>query len=123
MLSHKRLIFAKSYHDKVSITNHNNVFYIYYLGRYNNIPMYHYGETNDIYTSEYKLKKTLPYYKKIKCIPVEDNINGIIKFKKFIEKNKIVFTLDEDLDVFTTIDDFNIDDILTFSDKIYSTQS
>lgn len=126
MLSHKRLIFAKSYHDRVTINNHNNIFFIYYLGKYNNVPVYHYGETSDIYASEYKLNQSVPYYKNIKCIPIEDNINGMIKFNDFIEKNNYkitsdVFTLDKDLDLFTTINDFSINDILSFIDDIYST--
>jgi hypothetical protein len=44
--------------------NTNKQFYIYYLGNYNNIPVYHYGESCDLIETEFNLKKQLPYYQK-----------------------------------------------------------
>lgn len=39
------------------LDNSENVFYIYYIGRYDEEPIFHYGITPDLYSREFELRK------------------------------------------------------------------
>ncbi len=111
--SFRKKVIKCSYYDSISYNMHNRMFYIYYLGHYYNKKIYHYGETDDIYMTEYKIKKTFPIYDNIICIPVEDVVYGINDFEIFISKYKTIMPLiepkiTENWDVFEFNDDVNI---------------
>lgn len=97
-----------SYNDTINSTSHEKVFYLYYLGRYLSKPLYTFGETNDIYSTECYINNKLPYYQLVKTAPIEDNLTSLQKFNDFIECNKTeipinniginnVFTLDDNI--------------------------
>lgn len=121
MLSRK--IICKSYFDRVQYETHNSIFYIYYLGRYNNKSIFHYGETQDLYGKEFLLKQKLPIYNKLKAIPIEHNVYGKEKFDNYLKTNKlrIIFPIDDlkDLECFTTSSQTNIKDILLTLNNLY----
>ncbi len=112
-------IICNNYKDIPCSDTSENVFYIYYLGRYNNTHTYHYGETNDIYSIEFNLSKKLPMYKKITSIPVDSHIDGYDNFYKFLKKYNLTnkfpnkFSIDIE-NIFTTNDNVGIDEILSF---------
>lgn len=100
----------KSYKDKVDYFTCHKIFFIFDIGRYHNKRLYHYGETIDIDLTEYKLKKNLPYYKKIIDIPINNCINGFEKIENLIEiqglKTKIPLDgLDDILILYISDDD------------------
>lgn len=66
---------------------HNNVFYIYYLGNYDNIPVYHYGNTSDISSVELRIKKTLPFYERVTCVPIGHHVIGVDVVTNYITQN------------------------------------
>lgn len=113
---------CKSYLDRTSdYDTHNRVFAIYYLGRYNNLSIYHYNECDDINLTELKLKQTLPFYKTILCIPVEHNVQGIVKFDSMILDNKVSIPLPglETWSAFTTSDTLDLNIILDYVNTCY----
>lgn len=95
VINTRKSIITKSYQDRANYDANNNVFYIYYLGKYNNKKTYCYGETNDINIVELKLKQTLPIYKLVKTISNEDKIYDKNKFEKLIKNNRIDFPIKE----------------------------
>ncbi len=95
IINNRKNIICQSYYDRVSYDANNNIFYIYYLGKYNNRKTYCYGETNDISIIELKLKQSLPIYKLIRTISKEDKIYDKNNFEKIIKNNKIDFPIKE----------------------------
>jgi hypothetical protein len=79
----------KSYRDSIDYDRSNCVFFLYFLGRYNNMPLYYYGESLDITNIEFKLQRDLPFYEKKIVLPVEDNTHGKDTFDKFVKKNEL----------------------------------
>lgn len=78
------------YLDTVSeYDSHNRVFFIFHVGSFHNIPMYCYGETPDIVTTELVLKKTLPFYKPILEIPIGHRVYAKDKFSDLVKEKKI----------------------------------
>ncbi len=119
-------IICNNYKDIPCSDTSENVFYIYYLGRYNNTHTYHYGETNDIYSIEFNLSKKLPMYKKLTNIPVDSHIDGYDNFSKFLKKNNLItnnfltkFPIDIE-NIFTTNDNVSIDEILSFVTETFN---
>ena len=87
---------CKSYLDRIpDYDAHNRVFYIYTLGSWNNIPYYHYGESDDISLTEFKIKKTLPFYSLLTCIPIDHNIAAISDFEKMVRNKKVTIPVVE----------------------------
>lgn len=117
-LNRTKRVITKSYHDRVSYDNHNKIFYIYHLGKYYNQTIYYYGETYDIHLTEYKIKKTCPFYENIVCIPVEDCVHGINEFENYISASRVTMPLKtkDNWDVFTNED---IGDVLDVVKKLY----
>jgi hypothetical protein len=95
-----------SYKDRVDMDTSNRVFFIYYLGRYSNKPIFHYGETMDTSLVEFYLRKKVPIYQKKFYVPVEDHIYGKHQFDKYVKTNNLVTKIPvygmEKLDYFTT---------------------
>lgn len=116
-----------TYSDKVSIDNSELVFYIYSLGNYHNTPMYHYGETIDLYMTECSLKKQLPVYERVMCTPIDDKHNSLQMFREFLNKNHKTTALPvvkcEHLEVFTCNDQHDFEMILGFIDTLYQPSS
>lgn len=77
------------YHDRIDVDNSNRVFYVYSLGRYNNMCTYHYGESTDICLTELLLRNKLPFYERRVCIPIEDKVRSKAVFDKYIEDKGI----------------------------------
>lgn len=94
--------------DKFEYDNNNKVFYIYDLGRYKNQTIFSYGESYDISTTEFKLRKTVPIYKNIITQPVEHNVNSKDRFEEYLKLNKMSVKLllpdTDDWAAFTTDD-------------------
>ena len=111
-----RVINCKSYKDQVDYFTCNKVFFLYDVGRYHNKRLYHYGETIDIDLVEYKLKKNLPYYKKLIDIPIDNCINGFEKLEGIIDKQglktKIPVNNIDDIRVLYINDDNCIQDLI-----------
>lgn len=110
-----------SYNDSINPTSHENMFYIFYIGRYLSKPLYIFGETNDIYSTECYINNTLPYYKLVKTIPIEDNVSSLQKFNDFIECNKTEIPINNvGIDnVFTLDNNINIDMVLLKVDILF----
>ena len=110
----------RSYNDGISnFDSHNKTLFLYYLGRYNNYPLYYYGETYDLYDTEFKIKKTLPYYKKITTIPVGDHVYAKENFDKFVNNNALrasipIISVENiyNWDILTVNESVNIDVVL-----------
>lgn len=67
---------------------HNRVFYLFYLGRYHNSPIYHYGETNDIDVIEFYIQSQLPFYQRIMYIPIDTELDALYAFDKYIQPDQ-----------------------------------
>lgn len=106
-----------SYKDRVDMDTSNRMFYIYYLGRYSNKPIFHYGETMDTSLVEFHLRKKVPIYQKKFYVPVEDRVYGKTQFEKYLKKNNLMTTLPvygmENLDYFTTNDRIKFHNVLS----------
>lgn len=76
-----RVVARGAYSDRVCADMSNRVFYVYYLGRFNNRPLYHYGESHDAYDAHFRVHRSVPFCKRIVCIPVEDNTGGLQVFE------------------------------------------
>lgn len=108
------------YKDIPNLDSSENIFYIYYLGRYNNKHTYHYGETHDICNIDFELAKKVPLYNKLIYVPINHHVDGYDKFLKFIQENKMVLSLPLDIDnVFITNDQSSINDVLLFVSDIF----
>lgn len=110
---HKKKIVQRpssSYHDRIDTDNTNRIFYIYYLGRYHNAPIYHYGECMDLDVIEFTLKKTIPFYEKVLYIPMDHHFMGKDKFDFFVNKHNLRIEI--------PILNVNLYDIITTSDII-----
>lgn len=97
------------YLDRVSEYDaHNRVFYIFYLGCFNNYPIYHYGESYDIDLAELKIKRTLPFYERVYCAPIGHKVNAKHEFDEMIKEKKVRISLPDvtHWEAFTT-DDFS----------------
>lgn len=77
-----------SYHDNVQTDMSNRVFYIYHLGRFNNRHIYHYGEASDAYEVAFRVHRTLPFYKRILCIPAEEAPCGLSRFDSLVQRQR-----------------------------------
>lgn len=110
-----------SYKDLPDIDASENMFYIYYLGRYNNKAIYHYGETLNLYNVEFNLCKKLPLYKKLLSIPIDYHGDGKEKFDNFLKQNKLnsILSLSNIENIFITSDDVDIDTILLSVSEIF----
>ena len=84
-----RLSRVHSYLDRVDCDFSNKLFYVFYLGRYNNTPMYTYGETLDIHLLELSLNKRFPTYKKELLIPVNDLVFAKRTVDIFLDVQKL----------------------------------
>jgi hypothetical protein len=72
--------------DRASVYDaHNRVFYLFYLGRFQNRPMYHYGETTDIDATEFYIQSQLPFYQRIMYIPIDTKLNAFYEFDEYIQ--------------------------------------
>ena len=109
-----------SYKDVPDVDASENLFYIYYLGRYNNKAIYHYGETLNLYNVEFDLCKKLPYYKNLISIPTDYHTDGNEKFANFLKQNKLnsVFSFGIE-NIFNTSDNVDIDMILASVSEIF----
>lgn len=105
-----------SYKDSVDMDTSNRLFFVYYLGRYDNRPIFYYGETMDISLIEFHLRKKVPIYQKKFHVPVEDNIYGKQRFDRYVRRNQLVARLPvhgmEGYDYFTTNYKLHYKDIL-----------
>lgn len=77
-----------SYHDNAQTDVSNRVFYIYHLGRFNNRHIYHYGESVDACEVAFRVHRTLPFYKRILCIPTEDAPYGLTRFDSIVQRHR-----------------------------------
>lgn len=94
--------------DRASVYDtHNRVFYIFYLGQFNNRPIYHYGETNDIDATELFVKANLPFYKLVLYLPIDTEQDGLSQFDQYIQHDRVDFPVHnlEHLDVFCPSND------------------
>ncbi len=102
-----------------------NMFYIYYLGRYRNKPIYTYGETTMIETVEFTLHKNLPFVKKITTHPVDHIVYGKRKFEDFIKNEKLEIDCPvkgielQSEDFFTTSAEWSISLIKDITDELF----
>ena len=72
--------------DRVSMYDtQNRVFYLFYMGRYHNRAMYHYGETNDIDATEFFVKSHVPLYELIMYIPIDTEQGALHQFTDYIQ--------------------------------------
>lgn len=113
---------VNSYLDRVSDYDiHNKVFYIYYLGCFNNTPMYHYGESDDLDLVELKIKRTLPFYERVLYTPVEHHTNTLEQFKDYIKNKKVRIPLAEVCmwDAFLISEEQDIGDIINKVNEYY----
>lgn len=105
-----------SYRDRVDLDNNNRVFFIYSLGRYRNKPLYYFGETIDISSVEYALRKELPFYEQQIVVPVEDSVYGREEFEGFINRHQLEAKLPlegSSFDsIFTSSESISFDNIL-----------
>lgn len=108
------------YNDRVSIDTSNKMFYIYDLGRYNNKHFYHFGECQDIYESEFNLKRSLPLYECKLSMPV-NYINGLKMFETYIDPKRCYLPIDDKnkWDVFCLDEVNELEDVLTMAKSIY----
>lgn len=85
-------------------TDYDRIFYIYYLGCFNNTPIYHYGESSDIHHAELKIKKTVPFYERVWYTPLDNNVYMKDEFDEYIKNKKIKIMLPDvnQWDAFTT---------------------
>lgn len=111
-LSQKRVRVCKSlpYHDRVDESVHNRTFFVFSIGRFNNTPIYHYGETSDIALEEFRIRRALPFYEKVLDVPLvmDGTIRSKEEFDTFIREHdmatKIPLSGLEDWGAFTTPD-------------------
>lgn len=105
-----------SYKDRIQLDNHDMMFYIYYIGRYKNKPIYNYGQTIDIDIVELHLRQNVPIYKKKLHIPVEHHVYGKQMFDDYVKMNEIDTQIPihgmEHVDAFTTNEKFNYKHVL-----------
>lgn len=90
--------------DRASVYDtHNRVFYIFYVGRFHNRPIYHFGETNDIDATEFFVKSNLPFYELVLYLPVDTEQDGLSQFSKYIHQDRVELPVHnmEHLDVFS----------------------
>lgn len=81
------VIRSRSYLDRASIHDtQNRVFYLFYMGRFHNRAMYHYGETNDIAATEFFVKSHVPFYELLLYIPVDTEQDALPKFTEYIQQ-------------------------------------
>lgn len=112
-----------------SINANENIFYVYFLGRYNNKPFFHYGQSTDISSVEFNIKKSLPYYDRIIYNPVDHNVCSYNYFDNYLSQKKLKSKLpliNNDLDVFTVDEntDFTqIEEIINNLFKAYNNDS
>lgn len=95
---------SRSYLDRVSIYDtQNRVFYLFYMGKFHNRAMYHYGETNDIAATEFFVKSHLPFYELLMYIPIDTEQNALHRFTEYIQPESTVLPVHslEHLTVFT----------------------
>jgi len=118
-----RNIFCKSYNDHVDYFTCNRIFFIYDIGKFFNTRLYHYGISVDIDLVEYKLQKSLPYYKKLLDIPIDNCIYGVDNFDSFIKENNMMIKMPivglEDFDVFKLSDDKPINEVLEYTNGFF----
>ena len=62
-------------------------FYIFYIGRYRNKHSYTYGLTDDLYSIEFRLKKTLPKCQLLTYHPIDTSYTPINQFE-YVFKNR-----------------------------------
>ena len=118
---YSRCIRTRSYLDKASVyDSHNRVFYIYELGRYNNIPMYRYGETNDVDLVELQINAKLPMYKKVATIPVDAQITSLDRFHEYIAPCRRSLPVEE-TDEWNIFAADSISEVLQQVNEIYQT--
>lgn len=94
-----------SYDDRVSeYDTHNRVLYIYYLGCFNNTPIYHYGEANDLMSAELRVKMTLPLYERVWHSPVSHRVNAKAELDDLVSTKRVEIALPNvtHWDAFTT---------------------
>lgn len=113
----------RTFMDQASVYDtHNRVFYIYFLGFFNNRPIYHFGETNDLDANELLIRSQLPFYERILYIPTDSHHNALREFIEYIQNYRTTLPVHnlEHLDAFTTTDiDNGIDAILQKVDNLY----
>lgn len=115
-------LIAKSYMDRVSVYDaHNRVFYIYFLGHYQNQPIFHFGETNDLDATEFFMKSSLPFYELQLYIPIDHEHHAFTHFQDFIQDEIIKFPVHnlEHLDTFSP-SRYDIKTILEKVNEIYA---
>lgn len=112
-----------SYKDRIDMDTSNRLFFIYYLGRYDNRPMFFYGETMDTSLVEFHLRKKVPIYQKKFHVPVEDHVYGKQSFDRYVKRNNLVATLPvhgmERYDYFTTNNKIKYQDVLSELHRIF----
>ena len=71
-----------TYYDRVDTnTSYNRLFYVFALGSYVNVPIYVYGETEDLLAVELELKRSVPMYRRLVCQPASDMM-GVCIFEE-----------------------------------------
>ena len=106
-----------SYYDRIDLDYNNKTFFIYSLSKYNNRHLYYYGETLDLNSTEFKLAKTLPTYKKILEIPSNDIPNLLNNFENKILKYKSKLPIknsDLNNNIFSIDDDYELNNIISY---------
>lgn len=120
--SHKMQIQMRSYyHDRVDTDADNRSFFIYDLFCYNNRNYYAYGETNDIASTEFMLKRYVPIYQLVYNHPVADNHANVATFEEFIApyKQKHVILMDR-ISTFVLDDDISIESVEDKLSELFS---
>ena len=82
----------------------NRVFYIYYLGNFTNVPLYHYGETDDIDHIDMRLRMNLPFYERVLYTPISYHMGRKDRFEEIISAHRATLPVSglESWNVFTT---------------------
>lgn len=112
------------YADRVSNDNSERVFFIYYLGCFDNVPMYHFGETGDMYNKELAIKAKLPFYTRVFTSPIDYRMDGIEDFRSFLNKHNMTVSLPvhgmDTFECFQVHAHMNIDDTLDMATCLFS---
>lgn len=101
-----------SYFDRVDYDMCDHCFFVYDLSRYNNRTHYYYGETRDIAATELRLAHTVPTYKLVFNMPVDEYIANCGKFEDFVRPLRSTLPVLNSSNVFALDDASQLEDVI-----------
>lgn len=105
----------QAYQDNVDFSTHENVFYMYKIGRYHNKTLYTYGETTDLMSIEIRLRRHVPMYELVFYAPYETksfNVNQFLEDCKGFQATLPLHDTPSDWNILYIEDEKNVQDII-----------